>query len=151
MTKALRIAEAVILFYVGLGALVYGLLMVISPDGKLVAMPLAMLKGSPFGSYLFPGMILLSVNGLGSILAGILCVRRHAWAGWAGMVFGIGLIIWIFVQVSMIGGGEFIQYLYFGFGLAELLLGIAIRECQRLMPEKTFSVVPGAEMGSANM
>lgn len=46
----------------------------------------------------------------------------------AGVFFGVGLMIWIFVQVSMIGGGHWLQYSYFFLGLLETLVGFAIRE-----------------------
>ena len=44
------------------------------------------------------------------------------------MFFGFGLIIWLFVQISLVGGGHWLQYMYFGLGIIQLLLGIAMRE-----------------------
>ena len=128
MKRALYVYEGILQFLIGLSALVSGVLMMIVPDGHLMNMPISMLKGSPFKDFFFPGLILLSVNGLGNILSGILCLKRHKLAGYAGIVFGLALIIWIFVQVSMIGGGHWLQYLYFCLGVLELLLAIGIRE-----------------------
>ena len=128
MKKLIHILEGVLQFFIGLGAAVSGILMAIKPDGSIMQMPLSMLKGSPFTDFFVPGIILFLVNGLGNITAGILSFKRHKLAGFAGMFFGFGLIIWIFVQVNMIGGGHWLQYLYFTLGVLELLLGIAIRE-----------------------
>ena len=87
-----------------------------------------MLDGSPFQDFLIPGIILFTVNGIGNLSAGILSFRRHRLAGWTGIFFGFALMIWIFIQVNMIGGGNWLQYLYFGLGLVEVILGVFIRE-----------------------
>ena len=128
MKRALFLSQAILQFFIGLGAVGGGALMIIAPDGRLLTMSVDMLKDSPFRNFLLPGLILFIVNGVGHLISGVLSVRRHALAGWAGIIFGLGLMIWIFVQVNMIGGGHWLQYTYFGLGLAELLLGIGIRE-----------------------
>ena len=43
----------------------------------------------------------------------------------ASVSFGLALMIWITVQVAMIGGGSWLQVLYFGVGLAILVLSLA--------------------------
>jgi hypothetical protein len=82
-----------------------------------------MLQGSPFKSFLLPGIILFVVNGLGQGLVAVLTFRGHRFAGTALQIAGGSLVIWIFTQVSMIGGGHWLQNLYFGLGMAELVLG----------------------------
>jgi hypothetical protein len=47
------------------------------------------------------------------------------------MFFGFALMIWIFVQVSMIGGGNWLQYLYFVLGVLQLLFGVLLRDALR--------------------
>lgn len=129
MKKATLIIQALLqLIPIGLGACAGGVSLILKPDGSLMGMPPSMLYGSPFKDFLIPGIILLTVIGLGSILAAILSFRQHLLAGYAGIFFGIVLMIWIFVQVSMIGGGHWLQNLYFILGLVELCLGILIRE-----------------------
>jgi len=128
MKKAVYITEGVLQQFIGIGAFLSGILMMINPDGSAFQMPLSMLKGSPFTDFFLPGLILCIVNGAGNITAGILSFRKHKLAGFAGIFFGSGLVIWIFVQVSMIGGGHWLQNLYFTLGFIELILGFAIRE-----------------------
>ncbi len=128
MKKAIHIAEGILQSCIGLSAVPSGLLLVIRPDGSLMEMPVSILKGSPFGDYLVPGILLFLVMGLGNLAAAILSFRRRELAGFAGIFFGFALVIWIFMQVSMIGGGHWLQYLYFFLGIAEILLGIAMRE-----------------------
>ncbi len=102
--------------------------MVAFPSGVVFQAPPDMLDGSPFHNFLVPGIILLVVNGVGQLAAGYLTFRRHVLAGYAGGAFGLGLIIWIFVQVSMIGGGHFLQYGYFFLGVAETAMAILIQD-----------------------
>lgn len=128
MKKQIFIAEGILQFFIALGAIVVGVLMIVNPAGDDTAVPMSLLDGSPFKGFLIPGIILLTVNGLGNLFAGILSFRRHKLSGWTGIFFGFALIIWIFVQVSMIGGGHWLQILYFILGIIELILGILIRE-----------------------
>lgn len=99
---------------------------IMEPSGRLLQAAPEMLKGTPFSSYLLPGIILFFVNGLGQAIAGVLTLRRDARAGIVGGVFGLGLVIWLFVQVSMIGGGYLIQNLFFAIGIAETTLAFFI-------------------------
>jgi hypothetical protein len=101
--------------------------MIIFPSGEIFQASPEMLRGSPFHDFLLPGVILMVVNGVGQLVAGILSFRKHWFAGYAGAVFGLGLIIWIFVQVNMIGGRHIIQYSYFGLGVLETALSFLIQ------------------------
>lgn len=103
-----------------------------SPTGSLLQMPLSMLDGTPFSNYLVPGLILLLVLGvLPSILvyallarpvwlrADILNIYRGVhWAWTYALYTGIMLVIWIDVQIFLIGYGHFIQTLYGLIGIA---------------------------------
>jgi hypothetical protein len=113
--------------FVGLGALVSGGMLIHDSTGALLQMTPDMLKGTPFTSFLIPGIILFAVNGLGQIAGGVLSFRKHRLTGLVAAVFGLGLIIWIFVQVNMIGGGHWLQYTYFGFGVAETALAFPVQ------------------------
>jgi hypothetical protein len=131
MRRVAYFAEGVLQALIGIGAVVCGALLIIAPDGRYLQMPLDMLKTSPFETFLIPGLILFFVNGVGNVVSAILCFRTHRLGGFTGLFFGFGLIIWLFVQVNMIGGGSWLQYLYFVLGILVLLLGIAIRELDR--------------------
>jgi hypothetical protein len=126
MTKVLSISLGIIQVLVGLGAVVSGAMLIVAPSGILLQAPLEMLKNSPFHDFLIPGIILFLVIGLGQLAAGILSLRLHRLCGFVGAVFGIGLMIWIFVQVSMIGGGHVLQYSYFAAGSVETALAFLI-------------------------
>jgi hypothetical protein len=131
MKRTVYFAEGVLQSLIGIGAVICGALLIIGPDGRYLQMPIDMLSKSPFRNFLIPGLILFLVNGVGNVVSAVLCFKLHRNAGFGGMFFGFGLIIWLFVQINMIGGGSWLQYLYFVLGILELLLGIAMREFER--------------------
>lgn len=113
--------------FIGLGAVVGGLGLVLDPSGGNLGLPLAWLERSPFPDYLIPGLYLLLVNGVGSLVGGILSWRRHRYAGEIGMALGALLMLWIIAQVWWIGLSHWLQPVYFSFGVVELSLGRQVR------------------------
>ena len=89
-------------------------------------LPSDWLDGTPFSSYFFPGLILFVVVG-GSMLAASLAVwSRHRFAGPASLAVGSILLIWITVQVALIGYRSWMQPTFFAFGLAIVVLAAPI-------------------------
>lgn len=106
----------ILVFILAISAIISGLLLIAKPDGDFLAMTVSTLDGSPFSNYLIPGIIMFLclgvfpfIVGLGLVnvtwkwLAKINPFKRHygAWTG--AIVTGIILIIWIVVQIIMIG------------------------------------------------
>lgn len=79
------------------------------------------LHGSPFASYLIPGVLLGAVLGGVHLVAFLMLLRRHRWAHLIAAVAGFGVLLWIFVQMMFIPFSV-LQAVYFGAGLAELVL-----------------------------
>ena len=87
-------------------------------------LPSEWLDGTPFSNYFIPGLILLVVIG-GSMLAASLAVwSRNLFAGPASLVVGSILLIWIIVQVVLIGYQSWMQPTFFAFGLAVVALAL---------------------------
>lgn len=80
-----------------------GLVLVIAPRGEIMPLPLSALAGSPFDTYLVPGLILFGVLGLGPLIAARLAWLRHPLAPTAAFVVGAGLLVWVAVEVAIIG------------------------------------------------
>ena len=79
-----RFAKASIALEVllGIGALGGGLVLVLAPRGEIMPLPLSALAGSPFETYLGPGLILFTVLGLGPLVAaGLAWLAPSARAG----------------------------------------------------------------------
>ena len=87
-------------------------------------LPLSALAGSPFDNYLVPGLILFGVLGLGPLVAARLAWLRHPLAPTAAFVVGAGLLIWVAVEVAIIGYSSEppLQAIYGILGIAIVLL-----------------------------
>ncbi len=66
-----------LLFFLGLGALGGGGILIVSPSGKLMGMPLSILRFSPFDSFLIPGLILFSLLGIAPCLVGYGLLKKR--------------------------------------------------------------------------
>lgn len=87
--------------------------------------PLSYLDGTPFTSYLIPGLILGIVVGGTQGFAAIATQRHHAHSLLAATVAGFGMIIWIFVELA-ITGYFWLQAVYLGVGIAELGMALIL-------------------------
>jgi len=76
---------------------------VVDPSGELLQMPLSMLAGSPFNTFLIPGIILLIILGIFPMIIFYGLLKRRIWAWTGALAVGIALIIWIGVEIWMIG------------------------------------------------
>ena len=115
-----------VMLFQALSGLFGGFSLITDPSGESLQMPLNFLEGTPFESYLIPGIILFLLLGLlpGITFMGLLTRKSWSWAqslniyrnrhwSWAFALYtGIMLILWIDFQVMLIGYNHFIQTLY---------------------------------------
>jgi hypothetical protein len=127
-TPLLPIAKAAIGLEIvlSLGALAGGLALMIGPRGEIIPLPVASLVGSPFDSYFVPGLILFGVLGIGPIVAAALAWIRHPLAPLAALITGIGLLIWLAVEIAIIGFATEppLQPIYLALGLLVVAAGL---------------------------
>ena len=114
--KALLVLEVVL----SLGALGGGLVLILAPRGEIMPLPLSALAGSPFDTYLAPGLILFSVLGLGPLIAARMAWLRHPFAPVAAFIVGVALLIWVAVEIAIIGYSNEppLQAIYLALGAA---------------------------------
>lgn len=67
-TKIIQNIFLIVLGFLALGAIGGGIVLIISPTGELIGIPLSEFKNIPFNSYLIPGIILFSVLGVMPLL-----------------------------------------------------------------------------------
>jgi hypothetical protein len=91
------------MIFQGLSGLAGGCGLTWDPTGSAVGLDPGWLEGSPFGDYLIPGVILLLVLGIGPLLVTLGILRRSPWAWAASLLTGVALIIWIVVEVLVVG------------------------------------------------
>jgi hypothetical protein len=113
----------ILLFFIGIGAIISGGMLFVAPDGHLMQWSTDQLKGTPFSSYLAPGIILFSLVGIFPIFVGYGLLKRPAWnwpnainpakkmhwawtAAWAA---GVIMLIWISVETALLGYVSFLQ------------------------------------------
>jgi hypothetical protein len=110
-----------------LGALAGGLALMIGPRGEIIPLQVASLGGSPFDTYFLPGLILFGVLGVGPLVAAGLAWARMPVAALAAVVIGIGLLIWLTVEIAIIGytNDPPLQPIYLVLGLA--IVGAGLR------------------------
>jgi hypothetical protein len=112
--------------FIGLGAVGGGLVLILDPSGSNLGIPLEELKNTPFSTYLVPGIVLLVVNGLGSLVGSAATFKGCRNAGKIAMALGVFLVAWIMVQVYWFAGFHWLHALYLGLGLLEFFLGWTI-------------------------
>ncbi|HWB64056.1 MAG TPA: hypothetical protein VG603_11135 [Chitinophagales bacterium] len=124
-----------------LSGLAGGFVLIIKTDGALLHAPLQMLQGSPFKTFLIPGLILLLVLGVFPALTFVLLLvkrtpaflqylniypnRHPAWG--FSLYIGLGLIIWMDVEVALTGFGSVLQVIYAVTGLLILISALLPR------------------------
>jgi hypothetical protein len=109
-----------LLAFNGIGALFGGVGLLTGTLG----MPLSLLDGTVFDSYMIPGWILLIIVGGSSTLASVMVWKNLRNAGEAAIVAGLILLGWIVTEFVLIPEGWAFQSIYILIGLAILLLGI---------------------------
>ena len=73
--------------------------MVFEPSGAYLGIPPELLADSPFSTYLVPGIVLFTVNGLGSLVGAAASFAQYRYAGETAMALGVFLVAWIILQV----------------------------------------------------
>jgi len=111
----------------GIGAIGGGIALMMGPHGEVIPLPLAALAGSPFATYFIPGAILFAVLGIGPLVAAVLAHRRNPWAPFLTLAVGAALIIWITVEIAIVGYSNKppLQALYLGLGVVITMVGLA--------------------------
>lgn len=87
----------------GLSGVAGGIGLVFDPSGESLGIPSSWLAGSPFADYLIPGVILFVVLGIVPLadLYGLWARRYWGWLG--ALLIGFALLIWIGVEILIIG------------------------------------------------
>ena len=129
-----KLTKILILFwtaFIGLGAFVGGISMLIKPDGSVLHMEsmLPYFEVLPFSdvlfqNYIFPGIALIIVNGVSNAVAFILILLKKRLGYILGTVFGFTLMLWIIIQF-VIFPPNILDTLYFIFGCLQLVSGYA--------------------------
>jgi hypothetical protein len=134
-----------LLLFQSIGAMGGGLVLMISPSGELMGMPLSHLDHSPFTSFFIPGLFLFLVLGVIPMVTTYGLLKRPSWKlfellnfhqdqhwSWTfSFYIGIILILWIDIQVTMIRQFDLLHLIY-------SLLGVVIVVVSQFPPVRNF-------------
>ena len=102
----------------GILALPVGWSFIQDPTGSSLGLPQGWIESTMFGSYLIPGIYLLVMNGLAMIAVAALSIRRHWIAPWLTGALGVGLIIWIAVEIGTLPETMVLTWVFLAIGFA---------------------------------
>lgn len=99
----MRIAVVIVLVLLAGGGLVGGALLISQPDGASLGLSLDLLPAWYPGDYMWAGLLLVIAFGLAPLVAvALLLVRSRL--GWPLVaLIGSGLVVWMLLQLAMIG------------------------------------------------
>jgi hypothetical protein len=87
----------------GLSGISGGIGLVLDPTGESLQIPISWLDDSPFDDYLVPGLILFFILGIFPLLVFYGLLRKTSWSWFASLFVGAALVIWIVVEIMIIG------------------------------------------------
>ncbi len=100
----------------GIGAIYGGGLLIISPSGEMLGIPISLLEPTPFNSFFIPGIILFLVLGIAPILVAFALIYKFEikqlqklnvfkdmhWSWSYSIYISFALIIWIQIQMVLL-------------------------------------------------
>jgi hypothetical protein len=99
-----------------------------------LGMPLSLLERSPFDSFTGPGIILAAAVGGTQAIALVLLLVDHRLALAAAAVAAFGMIVWIYVELSMLLFYHWLQTVYFLTGTMQLVIVLILLGVLRASP-----------------
>ncbi len=137
-SKILRYLLIAVIIFLAISSLFGGISLIFNPSGTNLQLSTSYLESTIFNNYLFPGIILFFFLGiLPAITAYGLIARKKLraanklniykkkhWAWTYSLYCGIILVLWIDIQVMMIGGGYILQSIYAILGVLIIIISL---------------------------
>ena len=151
--KRTRNIFLIVLGFLAIGAIGGGIVLVISPTGDLIGIPLSEFKNIPFNSYLIPGIILSSVLGAIPLLLIIALLKKPVsklaeqfnifkdmhWSWTYSIYIAFTLIGWVHIELIFLQGVVHWLHTFYMF-YAILILIIALLPQIRYLYKKIDSL-----------
>lgn len=121
----MRRAVVLLLAAVAAAGILAGILLLLRPDGGALGLSLALLPEWYSGSFFGAGVLLLTGFATAPVVAIVLMYVRPR-AGWIAAIFlGAGLVIWMLVQIGLVGLILApVQLAFIAIGIALMALGV---------------------------
>jgi hypothetical protein len=102
--------------------------------GNVIGMRDDWLVGTPFRSWVLPGVLLLLVVAAPMAVAAALELRRSPWAAVASVTAGAAQVAWIAAQLAIMQRYFVLQPVMTALGLLVILVAIAVRRREPVWP-----------------
>ena len=137
--KRIRNIFLIVLGFLALGAIGGGIVLIISPDGDLLGLPLSEFKNIPFTSYLIPGIILFSILGVIPSLLIIALIKKPEskiaeqinifndmhWSWTFSIYIAFTLIGWVHIElIFQQGEVHWLQTFYMFYGISIIVVAL---------------------------
>jgi len=128
-----------VLGFLALGAIGGGIVLMISPSGELLGLPLSEYKNIPFDSFLIPGIVLLSVIGIIPSLLIVALIKQPKskiaerfnlfndmhWSWTFSIYIAFCLIAWIHIQLIFLQGKvDWLHTFYLFYGILIIIIAL---------------------------
>jgi len=138
VSNKIRNTFLIALGILGGGAIGGGGVLIISPSGELIGMPLSELKNTPFNNFLIPGVILFIVLGLIPLLLIIALLKKPEsklaerfnifkdmhWSWTFSIYIAFTLIGWIQIQMVFLQSVHWLHTFYMFYAVCILLIAL---------------------------
>jgi len=98
MKRLLKITAIALLSFLGFGGIYGGWILISDPSGGKFEWSLELLRGTPFGDYLIPGIVLMVFIGLFPLYISVVTLMKKK-SHWLIILQGIILIIWLTAEL----------------------------------------------------
>ena len=137
--KKVRNFFLIVLGFLALGALGGGIVLMISPTGELIGLPLSEFKNMPFDSFLIPGIILFSILGIIPSLLIIALLKKPEsklaeqfnifndmhWSWTYCIYIGFFLVGWIYIELIFLQAAvHWLQNFYMIYAILIIILAL---------------------------
>jgi len=119
----MRIVLVLLDIFLAVSGLVGGKALTRDPTGRVLHMPVNLLKDVPLvRSYLWPGVFLLLAYTLGGSVAAMATLARVPWADRIQIGLGVVLLLWLLAEFIFIPRKHAIQIVFFLIGISLVIL-----------------------------
>ena len=147
--KKVRNIFLIVLGFLALGAIGGGIILIISPAGGLIGMPLSEFNNLPFSDFMIPGIILFSVLGVMPLLLIIALLKKPEskiaerinifkdmhWSWTYSIYIAFSLIGWVHIELIFLQGVVHWLHTFYMF-YAILIIIIALLPKMRFLYKK---------------
>ena len=140
----LRVWSCWLAAFVAISSIAGGLEMLVWSRGNAYV-PLTLLEGTPFETFLVPGLLLGGVVGGSSLWSAIATARVSGWAMDATLFAGGTLTAWIGCEVALLQEFSWLQVLYGGLGLSLVALALVSIRRRGTLRQRWVALVTAAE------